>query len=108
MGSIDIYPELYALATSLTRADWSGAGIQMGPLLAQLRASGCHSHACTVIEGIMAALQVGLESPLANSHACHESLDQTWAHMEQLESALKNHKWQQVADDLSIVLSDFS
>lgn len=89
VGSADVYEDLYAAFEDVKREDWSGVGIQMGLLLAKLRASGCKTQACIIVDGIIASLQVGF----TDLTACHNDIDATWGDINTALTDAEQRKW---------------
>jgi hypothetical protein len=78
VGSAEVYDELYKAAVDVEKGDISDFGVEMGLLLAKLRASGCNSSACIVLDGILASLQLEAQ----DFAACSKDIDAAWTDME--------------------------
>eukprot|EP00746_Dinoflagellata_sp_MGD_P089276 gnl/MRDRNA2_/MRDRNA2_35251_c0_seq1.p1 gnl/MRDRNA2_/MRDRNA2_35251_c0~~gnl/MRDRNA2_/MRDRNA2_35251_c0_seq1.p1 ORF type:complete len:474 (-),score=104.38 gnl/MRDRNA2_/MRDRNA2_35251_c0_seq1:166-1587(-) len=63
--------------------------MQMGALLAQLRASGCTTKACIVIEALLGSLQVEFN----DLKACEADFDKEWINIQNFTEDLKEKKW---------------
>jgi len=96
VGSADVYDEIYAAVVDIQRGDFAGAGIQMGALLNQLRASACKSNACVVLQGLLGVLQVGF----TDVKACEADVDKAWSSIESLVDDLEGKKWSNAITDL--------
>jgi hypothetical protein len=86
VGSADVYDELYKAAMDIKTGNAADFGVEMGLLLAKLRASSCSTKACTVLEGVLAALQLEAQ----DFGACSADIDGTWTDVEQAIQDLKN------------------
>lgn len=75
VGSADVYDNLYHFIQSLKQKDYKTAGNALGNLLRELRASGCSTKACIVLEGMMASIQMELE----DYDACMGLADKSWS-----------------------------
>lgn len=74
VGAADVYDDVFQLITAVKAGDWTNVGEELGNLLRVLRASGCETKACIVLEGLMASVQKELES----FDACLGDADQAW------------------------------
>merc|ERR1711871_375464 len=63
---------------AMDNKDWSAAGQELAQLLRALRASGCQTKACVVLEGLMASMQLELES----FDSCMSDADRAWHYMQ--------------------------
>lgn len=72
--SADVYDDVYQLVSALESGDWRSSGEELANLLRVLRASGCSTKACIVLEGLMAGAQKELE----NFDACMGDADASW------------------------------
>jgi len=102
VGSADVYLELRAVATDVRAGDYAGAGIQMGALLAHLRASQCSTKVCIVLEGMLASLQVGL----TNLDACSSDLDDAWWSLNGFIITLQQKQWKEALSKLGDFFGD--
>jgi hypothetical protein len=89
VGSADIYEDLFNAVQDLDRGDWTGFGMQMGKLLAKLQTSGCTTRACTVLQGILASLQLEAD----DFEACTKDVDNAWGDLSKGYSDLLDHKY---------------
>jgi len=96
VGSADVYLELRAVAADVRAGDYAGAGIQMGSLLAQVRASQCSTKVCIVFEGMLSSLQVGL----TNFNACKSDLDNAWWSLKDFAFTLQHRQWKEALSKL--------
>jgi len=71
------------------KRDYAGVGIQLGRLLAELKASSCQTKMCLIVEGLLGAFQVGF----TDLEACKSDLDKAWTQMGNLTSLLKAKHW---------------
>jgi len=99
VGSADVYDELYTAAIDIKNKDYAGAGMEMGALLAQLRASGCTTKACIVMEGLLGTLQV----ELTDLKACEADFEKEWNDIQNFTADLKGKNWNQAL----LVLGNF-
>merc|ERR1712166_694432 len=76
-------------------------GIEIGLLLSKLRATSCNTSACTVLEGIMAALQ--LEA--TDFKVCAPDIDKAWASTEAALTQFENKNYTAGLTDLSVSVS---
>ncbi len=74
----DVYDEIYQAVEALESGDISQFGMQIGRLLTSLRASGCQSKACVVVEGLLGIVQ--LEA--GDFAECSGDLDRAWQDVE--------------------------
>jgi uncharacterized protein YukE len=81
IGATNVYDELYNAAMDLASGDITGFGMQIGRLIAALKATSCDTEMCTVLDGILEAL--ALEA--ADYASCSKDID---AVMSDLESAV--------------------
>lgn len=89
VGSADVYDDLYNAALDLENGDVVAFGEQMGNLLSILRASDCKTKACTILEGLLQALQLE-----ASDYAhCAPKIDESFADFEKAISALEQKQW---------------
>jgi len=85
VNSADVYDELYKAAVDLETGDSDDFGVQMGLLLAKLRATSCDTKACIVLEGVMAAFQ--LEA--TDFKVCAPDIDKAWQSTEAIFAAFE-------------------
>jgi len=97
VGFADVYDDIYQLVQAIETGDWQHVGEELANLLHVLRASGCTSKACMVLEGLMASAQKELE----NFDACMGDADAAWANMENGMSDFENHKYKNGIHELS-------
>merc|ERR1719350_2512163 len=90
VGSANVYIELYAASVDLGKGDYAGAGVQVGLLAAQLRASGCTSQVCIVLEGVLQSLQLGF----ADYEQCKGDLEQGAQDLADFASLLRQERWE--------------
>lgn len=102
VGSSDVYDELYTLSQDLEKKDYTGVGVQLGLLLAKLKAAGCQTPMCIAVEGLLASLQVGF----TDLDACSADLDKTWLKLQSLLSELDQKDWKPALLSLGDVLKD--
>lgn len=74
VGSADVYDDLYQATMAIQNGDAAAFGEEIGTLLNRLKASGCSTKACVVVQGVMAAVQ--LEA--ADFAPCAAELDKVW------------------------------
>ena len=91
VGSADVYEDLYNAAKDLESGDVVGFGEQMGNLLMYF-VQDCKTKACTILEGLLQALQ--LEA--SDYSKCAPSIDESFDDFEKAISALEQKQW--VAD----------
>jgi len=101
VGAADVYDELYKAAVDLENGDSTDFGIEIGLLLSKLRATSCNTSACTVLEGIMAALQ--LEA--TDFKVCAPDIDKAWASTEAALTQFENKNYTAGLTDLSVSVS---
>mmetsp|Transcript_41978 Transcript_41978/g.78506 ORF Transcript_41978/g.78506 Transcript_41978/m.78506 type:complete len:820 (+) Transcript_41978:69-2528(+) len=89
VGSADLYDELYTMTQDFEKKDYGGVGVQLGLLLAKLKASGCKTDMCIVVEGLLASMQIGF----TDLQGCSANLDKTWVKLETLLSSLETKQW---------------
>jgi len=89
VGSADVYDELYKAAMDIKNGDVDDFGIEMGLLLAKLRASACTTKACTVLEGVLAALQLEAQ----DFAACSKDIDGSWEDIEGAIAQFESKKY---------------
>jgi len=89
VGSADVYDEIYQAVLDLDKGDYAGFGFQMGALLAEVKASGCATKACIVVEGILNSLEIAGE----DFATCSADLDAAWTHLEDSITDLKAKQW---------------
>lgn len=70
----DIYDDIFQLVDAIESGDWNTVGEELANLLRVLRASGCETKACIVLEGLMASVQKELE----NFDECMSDADDAW------------------------------
>ncbi len=70
----DIYDDVFQLVTAVETGNWDIVGEELANLLRVLRASGCETKACIVLEGLMASVQKELES----FDECMSDADAAW------------------------------
>jgi hypothetical protein len=58
VNAADIYDTLFHAVTAWQAGDIPAFGLQMGTLLQELRASGCASPLCIVLQGVLASAQL--------------------------------------------------
>jgi hypothetical protein len=104
IGTADVYDELSTLANDLEKEDYTGAGVQVGLLLAKIKSSSCATNMCIVVEGLLSSLQLGL----TDFDACSTDLDATWTKMEAFLTALESRKWKESLVSLGEVISDLA
>jgi len=102
IGSANVYDVLYTLVGDFEKKDYTGVGMQLGLLLTKLRASGCQTEMCIVVQGLLASLQVGF----ADLEACSSDLDKTWGKMQTLVGSLQRNQWDQALLTLGDVVKD--
>merc|ERR1711871_853480 len=87
---------------AMDNKDWSAAGQELAQLLRALRASGCQTKACVVLEGLMASMQLELEA----FDSCMNDADRAWNYMQSGARDLHNHHYKDGVQDLgrSIVM----
>lgn len=95
VGAADIYDELYSFVVAMDKKDWSTAGQELAQLLRALRASGCQTKACVVLEGLMASMQLELES----FDACMSDADKAWHYMQNGAGDLHYHHYKDGVQD---------
>ena len=97
VGAADVYDDIYQLVQAIETGDWQHVGEELANLLRVLRASGCTSKACIVLEGLMASAQKELE----NFDACMGDADAAWTNMENGMSAFQSHNYKTGIHELS-------
>ena len=95
--SADIYESLYTLVRSILRGDWTTAGEAMGALVGELKAAGCESKACVVVEGILQAFQLEIQ----DYAACSKDLDAAFDDLSSFASSAKAGSWADAVKYLS-------
>jgi hypothetical protein len=75
--SADIYDDLYKLVGAIETKDYDTVGTELSNLLRVLRASGCETKACIVLEGLMASIQ----EELSDFDSCMKDADLSWSAM---------------------------
>jgi hypothetical protein len=90
VGSANVYNEIFAAVVGIKRGDLAGAGVQVGLLLQQLKASGCESPACIITEGILGTFQEGL----TDFKSCMGSGREIWAHFEDFFRSIAGKDWE--------------
>jgi hypothetical protein len=78
IDTTDVYDELYNAALDLAAGDVTGFGMQLGRLVASLKATSCDSESCTILEGLLEAL--ALEA--ADWGPCSKDIDAAWSDIE--------------------------
>lgn len=89
VGSADVYDELFTMMQDFGKRDYTGVGVQLGMLLAKLKASGCATEMCSVVIGLFGSLQVGF----ADIEACSADLDTTKPKLQALLDSLQKKAW---------------
>lgn len=89
VGAADVYDDVFQLVQAVEGGDWTTVGEELANLLRVLRASGCDTKACIVLEGLMASVQKELE----NFDACMGDANAAWADLETGMSDFKNHNY---------------
>lgn len=78
VGFADVYDNVYDALAALKEKDYKSFGNAISALLRELRASGCSTKACTILEGLMASIQA--ES--GDFDKCMSTVDQSWEDFE--------------------------
>ena len=99
-----MYDELYQAAEALANHDPSAFGMQIGRLLQSLRASGCKTKACVIIQGLLGVLQI--ES--ADFAACSSDADNAFVQIEDAASAISQKNYLAGAHDLANSVAYFA
>jgi hypothetical protein len=97
----DVYDELFAAAIAVEDGDVVAFGMAVGRMLQSLRASGCKTKFCVVLQGILGTLQ--LES--ADFAQCSSDADSAWAHMESAVSDFERKSWGPGVSNLASAVS---
>jgi len=92
MGA-DIYESLYDAAIAFGNGDVAGFGVAVGALLTEIRASGCTTKMCVVLEGLLASLQLEAQ----DFSECTHDIDGAWS---DLAAALGDFKQKKYVDGL--------
>jgi len=71
----DVYDSLYQASTAFANGDTAGFGVAVGALLTEIRASGCTTKMCLVLEGLLASLQLEAK----DFSACTADIDGAWS-----------------------------
>jgi hypothetical protein len=87
--SADIYDDVYRMVQAIKTKDFTTVGMELGNLLRVLRASGCSTKACTVLEGLMASMQLELES----FDSCMKDADRAWDNLAYAQQDFKNKNY---------------
>ena len=93
VGSADVYDDLYHIALDVHAGNLADLGVRLGMLLSKLRASGCATPACIVLEGLLASLQLEVN----DYQACSADLDAAWPQFETALAALEEGQLQKAA-----------
>lgn len=93
----DIYDDIFQLITAIEGGDWNTVGEELGNLLRVLRASGCETKACIVLEGLMASVQ----KELADFDQCMGDADKAWNGLESAMTEFKNKDYVRGVKDMS-------
>jgi len=102
VGSADVYDELYTAGLDLKNKDYVGVGMEMGALLAKLRASGCTTKACIIVEGLLGTMQV----EFSDLKDCEADLDKEWTDMQKFVGDLKAKNWKDALPVLGDILGE--
>jgi len=95
--SADVYDDIYQLVEAVESGDWTTVGEELANLLRVLRASGCDTKACIVLEGLMASVQKELEA----FDACMGDANTAWASLEAGMSDFQGHNYKNGIRELS-------
>jgi hypothetical protein len=95
VGAADIYDELYSFVAAMENKDYGTAGEEMAQLLRALRASNCQTKACIVLEGLMASMQLELES----FDNCMKDADSAWHYMQNGHDELRSKHYKDGVHD---------
>lgn len=68
VGSIDVLDTIFDAIECLEKRDYTGFGIQMGILLQELRASGCQTKACLILQALLSTAQIESGDIMECSH----------------------------------------
>jgi hypothetical protein len=94
--SADIYDDLYKLVLAIDTKDWDTVGVELSNLLRVLRASGCSTKACIVLEGLMASIQ----QELSDFDQCMHDADRAWDNIAYAQQDFKNKHYKDGAQQL--------
>ena len=83
--SADVYNALYLAVKAVKSGDYNAFGVQMGSLLRVLRTSSCTNAACSVLEGLLASMQ--LEA--SNVDQCLQGAQHLWNDVKYAVSAIE-------------------
>merc|ERR1712166_368843 len=76
VGSSELYDDMYKAVEDLAAGNHVDFGMQMGALLMKLQTSRCTTKTCTLLQGLLSALQLELGSN--DFTACAAELDGAW------------------------------
>jgi hypothetical protein len=104
VNAANVYDELYKAATDLESGNIDDFGVEMGLLLAKLRATSCSSKACIVLEGVLAAFQ--LEA--TDFKVCAPDIDKAWDSTQAVFAAFEAKNFTAGLADLSTVITSMA
>ncbi|KAL1524207.1 hypothetical protein AB1Y20_019115 [Prymnesium parvum] len=101
VGSVDVYEPLFSAANDIKNGNLADLGVQIGRLVAMLRASSCTTAACDVLEGLLRALQLGV----SDYKACAADVDAIWPSLSSAVAHLEAGEWKAAAQSTGAALS---
>jgi len=101
VGTADVYDELYKAAIDVKNGDIEEFGTEIGLLLSKLRAASCNTPACTVLEGVLAALQLEAQ----DWAKCAPEIDQAWSALPAAIADLQGKNYTKALTDLSLAVT---
>jgi len=104
VGSSNVYDALFHAVTAWQKDDTAAFGMAMGSLLQQLRASGCQSPACLVIQSVLAAAQLEANDLVA----CSRDAENAWSDMMTAWTDATAHNWAGATQELGSALKGVS
>jgi hypothetical protein len=97
----DVYDELFAAAVAVEDGDVVAFGMAVGRMLQSLRASGCKTKFCVVLQGILGTLQ--LES--SDFAQCSSDADEAYLHLKSAVSDFELKSWGAGVSNLASAVS---
>jgi len=93
VGSAEVFDEIYHALADVAAGNLADLGVRLGMLLAQLRASGCETPACIVLDGLLSALRIEAH----DYTPCVADLDAAWPQFEAAITEIEGGHLQQAA-----------
>lgn len=106
VGSAELYDTLYQASEDLIKGDANDFGYQMGQLLLKLQASGCTTQTCTLLQGVLQALQLELGSN--DFTQCAADLDNAWNSVPTAIRLFQSKEWVNGIKQLGTLLTDLA